>query len=608
MREYPAVAAPSAITSDPPLDLHHYGAFGLAFVVMLAHLGALGWSDVEVGHRSLGFLSDGLQTGLHVAIAVMLTALSAALPNRGLRYLGVAFTLLAVGESGVALSPLTEFAQASSIWFHAVGTLGYVALVLLYARRLDREGARSAEPPLDGRTADWTVSTTAVVLVIGLSLIAVLPFVSSGSLMSSDSGLRVALSTFIGAAPIVALAAIVNRRGECVISIWLIALLAVQALAWSGRYSPGTWGMQLALFSSLIAELALLNAIMMSIVQHVRSQMHANRHLHTLAHTDCLTGLYNRRYLDIEIERACLRARRHGTWLAVVMADIDHFKLFNDSYGHLRGDECLRRVASVFLQRQQRCDDVACRYGGEEFAMILPACDLEAARGLATLLRDDVRKLDIPHERSICGRVTMSFGIVSMQITGDERGSDLLRLADEALYAAKRAGRDMVCEVTGSSGPQTGPAAGNTWRIQQGGARRAPDPILRALGLPCRALLPGSWLDWGAVFLFCGLALVMHWANATAPASCFVGVADAQVQSGPLAEDLFDSLLAQVAHGRAMPAARAGSGAATVDPAPISPAPANGVTPAPVLGAPTSPGPTHVGCALLPPRNQASAG
>lgn len=555
MTEYPAVAVQRAVVPDPGLHWHHYCAFGFAFVVMLAHIAALGWSDVEVGNLGLSFLSDGLQTGLHVAIAVMLTALSAALPNRGLRYLGVAFALLVIGESGVSLAPISDFAQSWSIWFHAIGTLGYVALVLLYARRYDRDTERHGDP----QAGDWTVSATAAVLVFGLSLIAMLPFVANGG-WSSDGALHVALSTFIGAAPILALAAIVNRRGECVISIWLIALLAVQALSWSGRYSPGTWGMQLALFSSLVAELALLNAIMISIVQHARSQMHTNRHLQELAHTDSLTGLYNRRYLDAEIERACLRARRHGTWLSVLMADIDHFKLFNDTYGHLQGDECLRRVAAVFQQRQQRCDDVACRYGGEELAMILPACDQAAARSLAMQLRDDIRALAIAHERSGPGHVTMSFGIATVKITGEERGRDLLRLADEALYAAKRAGRDTVCDLSEvAGGASTGLAAVSTRRMQD-----AVTPILRAIALPYRAPMNASVANWGAVMLFCGLLLATHSAGAMVQDTSVLRAADKDDDAAPMATDLFDSLMGEVAYGRPMPPAKASLAPPTV--------------------------------------------
>lgn len=330
MTEYPAIAMQKTGHASLGLHLHHYCAFGFAFAVMLAHIGLLGWSDVEVpaSHAGvmLGALQLGVQTGLRVAIVVMLIVLSSVLPDRGLRYLGAAFVLLVVIDSA--------------------------------------------------------------------------------------------------------------------------ALLAVPALASSGRYSPGSWGMQLASFSSLAAELAMLSAIMMSTVQHVRTQMRANRHLQVLAHTDSLTGLYNRRYLDTEIEHACQRARRHGTWLSVLMIDIDHFKLFNDAYGHLQGDDCLRRVATVLQRRQQRCDDAACRYGGEEFALILPACDLDAARGLAALLCNDVRGLGIEHARSTRGRVTVSIGIATLRITGDTRGCELLRLADDALYAAKHAGRDTVCDMT----------------------------------------------------------------------------------------------------------------------------------------------------------------
>ena len=429
MTEYPAIAVQKTRHESLALHVHHYCAFGFAIVVMLAHIGLLGWSDIEVSPSYPGFVPEalrtgmqaeiqaglrtGLQTGLHVAIAVMLIALASVMPHRGLRYLGAAFMVLAIGESAALLVPGGELAGAAPMWLHigrnegpneelnaalhaglnAAVTVGYLVLIALYVRCEDEHSART-----DRRTAHRSV-----------------------------------------------LAAIVTRRRDCVISIWLLALLTVQALAWSGQYSPGTWGMQLASVSSLTAELALLTAIMVSTVQHVRTQMQANRQLQVLAHTDSLTGLYNRRHLDTEIEQACQRARRHGAWLSVLMVDIDHFKLFNDTYGHLQGDDCLRRVAAALQRRQQRCDDAACRYGGEEFALILPACDLDAARGLAASLCQAVRALGIEHARSVRGRVTVSIGIAAVRVTGDQRGTDLLRLADDALYAAKRAGRDTVC-------------------------------------------------------------------------------------------------------------------------------------------------------------------
>jgi biofilm PGA synthesis protein PgaA len=466
MTEYPAVAVHRKAGREPRLHWHHYCAFGFAFTIMLAHIAALRWSDVRLDEVGLDMLSDGLQTGLHVAIAAMLTALSAALPNRGLRLLGVAFALLALAESGASLTPVGDVVRTWSFWCHAAGTLGYVALVLLYFRRTYGSAVNRAR----------------------------------------------------------------REAGGGVIPVWLIALLAVQGLAWAGRYAPGTWGAQLAVFSCVAAELALLNGIMLSIVQHVRGQSRTNRHLQELAHTDSLTGLYNRRYLDAEIERACMRARRNGTWLSVLMADVDHFKLFNDTYGHLQGDECLRLVATVFQRRQQRCDDVACRYGGEELAMILPACDLPAARGLAAQLRDDVRALDIVHERAASGRVTMSFGIATMKIVGDERGRDLLRLADDALYAAKRAGRDTICDMTEiADGASTGLAPVKTRCVGD-----AITPMLEALALPYRSPAGAALLNWSALMVFCGLLLAAHPTEAMELDSPSPGIADRDDAAMPL--------------------------------------------------------------------------
>jgi len=159
---------------------------------------------------------------------------------------------------------------------------------------------------------------------------------------------------------------------------------------------------------------------------------------------DALTTLYNRRYLDSSLERELASCKRDGKPLALLMMDADHFKKFNDRYGHLAGDQCLISVARVIKDSAKRASDLAARYGGEEFVLLLPGTDAATAQRLAEELRQAIESLAMAHELSNFGKVTISIGVAVM--TGDActDAASLLRAADEALYHAKHGGRNQV--------------------------------------------------------------------------------------------------------------------------------------------------------------------
>jgi diguanylate cyclase (GGDEF)-like protein/PAS domain S-box-containing protein len=157
---------------------------------------------------------------------------------------------------------------------------------------------------------------------------------------------------------------------------------------------------------------------------------------------DPLTGLFNRRYMEESLERELSRAKRNRRSLGVVMIDIDHFKHFNDTYGHEAGDTLLRELGS-FLQSSVREGDIACRYGGEEFLLILPEVSITAALHRADQMREEFRKKAIRYSGKSLGNVTLSFGVALFPTHADTVGT-LLRVADQALYRAKGAGRDRV--------------------------------------------------------------------------------------------------------------------------------------------------------------------
>lgn len=170
-----------------------------------------------------------------------------------------------------------------------------------------------------------------------------------------------------------------------------------------------------------------------------------NERLEALARTDALTGLLNRRAFDEALEHEFRRGARTAAPLSLLMIDVDHFKAFNDTYGHPAGDDCLRKLAQCLQQTIKRPADTAARYGGEELAAILPDTSPEGAVLLAEDFRNAVRELAIPHSGSDKGIVTVSIGVSTLG-RGSTIGAhdDLVHRADEALYAAKEAGRDRV--------------------------------------------------------------------------------------------------------------------------------------------------------------------
>lgn len=170
----------------------------------------------------------------------------------------------------------------------------------------------------------------------------------------------------------------------------------------------------------------------------------ANQHLEELASLDGLSGLANRRGFDRQIERDWLQAGEHCKPLALMMVDIDHFKLFNDRYGHVAGDTCLRAVGETLSLVTLEEAVLVARYGGEEFALLLPGLDLERAAALAEEARKAVEDLSINHSESPCGHVTVSIGVESFVPDKFQTAADLVEAADNALYAAKRRGRNTV--------------------------------------------------------------------------------------------------------------------------------------------------------------------
>ena len=195
-----------------------------------------------------------------------------------------------------------------------------------------------------------------------------------------------------------------------------------------------------------IEELLQRNRELEALVQErTQALAQANQRLELLSNTDGLTGIANRRHFDDALAHEWGRAQRGHTPLALIMLDVDVFKHFNDHYGHLAGDACLQALALTLVQTGARRDgDLAARFGGEEFVVLLPGADLQAAAEVARQIQAAILQLALPHEGAPAGIVTVSFGVAGLQPQRDQLPEELVRYADRAMYRAKHAGRNRI--------------------------------------------------------------------------------------------------------------------------------------------------------------------
>jgi diguanylate cyclase (GGDEF)-like protein len=177
---------------------------------------------------------------------------------------------------------------------------------------------------------------------------------------------------------------------------------------------------------------------------HLYEELKAsNRKLQRQAAADGLTGIANRRYFQYYFHREWQRSQREQTWIALILCDIDFFKQYNDTYGHLAGDDCLKQVAKLLEQIIHRPADLAARYGGEEFVILLPNTDLSGAQTIAKNLQQNLFDLHVAHKSSpISDRITLSLGVAAKVPQQQEQPNTLIAAADRCLYAAKAQGRN----------------------------------------------------------------------------------------------------------------------------------------------------------------------
>ena len=255
---------------------------------------------------------------------------------------------------------------------------------------------------------------------------------------------------------LVALLTLWRSRPHVVLDVWLMVVmcvwlfdLALAAVLNTGRYDLGWYaGRAYGLVSAAFLLVLLLseNAGQYARLVRLSSELAAvNDKLLQLSLHDGLTELANRRRFDEYLAEQLAIAVRHRRPLALLLVDVDHFKAYNDHYGHVAGDECLKRVAAALRACCRRPADLAARYGGEEFALILPDTDQTGAAKLAEVARAAVAALGIEHAGSSTSpRLSVSIGVAALAVTSESSAKQLIAAADVALYRAKDLGRNRV--------------------------------------------------------------------------------------------------------------------------------------------------------------------
>ena len=318
-----------------------------------------------------------------------------------------------------------------------------------------------------------SIGIVSVLVLTGLALAVrghdLLPVVLEGSRVTV-TGHRWLFATWL--LSMVALVVLWCSRPHTVLDIWLLVVMcvwifdvALAAVLNAGRYDLGwyagrAYGFLAAcgLLVVLLSEHARSYAKLVRVSSELRT---ANDQLWQISMQDGLTQLANRRAFDRYLQEQRAVAQRHGRSLALVLMDVDHFKAYNDLYGHQAGDDCLKQVAAALRACCRRPSDLAARYGGEEFALILPDTEPQGALYVAETLRSTVLRCELPHAACSTGPfVSVSVGVSVAQPDSPSAVEPLLAAADAALYLAKHRGRNQVAYADAATpAPRDAPTA-----------------------------------------------------------------------------------------------------------------------------------------------------
>jgi diguanylate cyclase (GGDEF)-like protein len=220
-------------------------------------------------------------------------------------------------------------------------------------------------------------------------------------------------------------------------------------VAMAKRFGEGDWSVRAArnrLPAEFVPLARAFNAMAAQLIERERELVTTNERLTVIASIDMLSGLANRRGFQSRLDFEWMKAQQHGGALSLLMIDVDHFKLFNDSYGHPEGDVCLARLGETLAGIAAETMGFAGRYGGEEFCLLVPNIDSRRALEIGETVRAAVQELAMPHCTSHYQTVTVSVGVACARPNDKQQPGDLIEAADAALYAAKHRGRNAVVE------------------------------------------------------------------------------------------------------------------------------------------------------------------
>ncbi len=416
----------------------------------------------------------GYMTAFGVAMLLTNGLLAVLLYSRGLSErdsatvrLGTAFFYVALivlplmAAFPDAIVPGAWFGDArSGVWLWTFWHAGFGLAVLRYAFSVQRQSYRGLQRNTEVFS---TVGVATVLTLLSTAGVGLLPstMMEGQAFFSSGARLVPVLVIGINAGALFSVWRLQDSTAE---QLWLrVGMAAACFDVWltycgSERFSLGWY---VAKGGSVVTSLTVLLSLFHDVTMLYRRASVANQLLEKLAHQDGLTGLFNRRRFDESLGKEWRRCKRNRADLSLLMIDIDFFKKYNDRYGHLRGDDCLKQVAQILEDNFQRPGDLLVRYGGEEFAVLLPETHIAGATRMAERIRESMAERDIPHEDGIGQRLTISIGLSTAHPAEQSDAAVLLKRADDALYQAKAMGRNCVESVMADPllAPSSMPAA-----------------------------------------------------------------------------------------------------------------------------------------------------
>jgi diguanylate cyclase (GGDEF)-like protein len=371
--------------------------------------------------------------------------------NAGALYLGSAYffvfamflPLIACFPDAIVKGSLIG-GKLSAVWLWCFWHAGFGLLVLRY---IWATRSHSLETASTGREIVLITAAVCLLATLGTAGLDYLPPIFSSS-SGMFEGVGALPPVFIFALDAFAAVLLLKTRRPSAEQLWLgVGMVAACFDVWltlrgGSRFTVGWYFSKLAsLFTTAVVLVSLFN----DLTRLYKRVSEANRLLASQVNVDGLTGLANRRAFDATLKREWARAARGNYPLCLMMIDVDRFKRFNDVYGHVGGDDCLRALAGAITAAMKRPSDMAARYGGEEFAVILPMTKLMGAAVVADHLRSAVQDLRIPHAASEHSVVTLSIGIAQWRPGTEDLSGQLIEAADRQLYRAKDSGRNRVC-------------------------------------------------------------------------------------------------------------------------------------------------------------------